>query len=739
MCRSIPGRGLAPIVLLAATSLLTSCTSTQSEESEPAFVTGEQSAAPTATVDASRSLSTTAVELVAEEQASQAKPIVYRGNDRLVNMPPTPEPVRFVGDDVSLNFEQAPMGEIVHAILGDILGLDYIVDHPIKGQVTLRTRSPIPRGQVLRVLESLLESNGSLMIRGKDGRYLITSAQAGSRLAPSVSSPGDRNAGYSTIVVPLKYISASAMADILKPLADEKAFVRIDNTRGLLMLAGTRAQLDGWLDIVNTFDVNALAGMSVGMFPLENTDAEEVSALINEMLSGSEGNAHSITGLVRVIPFNSLNGVLVVSPRSHYLDIVGTWIERLDITPDSSYEKRLFVYPVQNTTASRLAELLTGIYSGGGATARTATQRGGPGAGGALDAGGVAPGLSPESLGGGGGGSASGMETGFSSGSGGEPSLVSGTLSGLTGRSRSPIEDVRVVADEENNALIIYATGKQYKLILAALEKLDIVATQIIIEASILEVTLTDALRYGLEWTFKNGLGSDYDGVGLLANTDVGPAAVIPGFSYTVTNSIGDISAVLNALSRESLVNIISTPSVMVLDNHEAYIHVGQQIPIIDQQSTSDASDTSRITQSVTYRDTGVKLTVRPSVNAGGLVTMDVAQSVTDVGDVDIPTGQRSFLERNIQSRVAVRSDESVVLGGLIRENATSGSSGLPWLHKIPVVGGLFGAVEETDTRTELVVIITPRALYNTEELREVSDEMRSRVRNLDLIEPPGV
>ena len=123
--------------------------------------------------------------------------------------------------------------------------MDYIVDHPIKGQVTLRTRSPIPRGQVLRVLESLLESNGSLMIRGKDGRYLITSAQAGSRLAPRVSGPGDSNAGYSTIVVPLKYISASAMADILKPLAEEKAFVRIDNTRGLLMLAGTRTQLDG--------------------------------------------------------------------------------------------------------------------------------------------------------------------------------------------------------------------------------------------------------------------------------------------------------------------------------------------------------------------------------------------------------------------------------------------------------------------------------------------------------------
>ena len=213
-----------------------------------------------------------------------------------------------------------------------------------------------------------------------------------------------------------------------------------------------------------------------------------------------------------------------------------------------------------------------------------------------------------------------------------------------------------------------------------------------------------------------------------------GPAAVVPGFSYTVTNSIGDISAVLNALSSASLINIISTPSVMVLDNHTAYIHVGDQVPTFDQQVETDGG---RITQAVPYRDTGVKLTVKPAVNAGGLVTMDVEQSVTDVGEIDSATGQRAFLERNIMSRVAVRSNESVVLGGLIRENATSGTSGVPFLHKLPVVGGLFGTIEDTDRRTELLVIITPRALYNESELREVSREMRSQVRHMELIEVP--
>ena len=703
---------------------LTSCTTMEngSAPAVPAAVAQEQPAATEPVVDASADLSTSVSALAdARGQAEQvAEPVIYRGNDQQVRMPTADAPINFIGDDVSLNFEQAPLSEVVHAVVGDILGLDYVVDHPINGQVTLRTRTPIPRDQLLGVLESLLLANNSLMIRGSDNRYLITGSKSGAKLSPSVNNPRSSAAGFSTIIVPLQYMSASGMADILKPLADESAFVRIDNARGLLMLAGTREQLDGWLDIVTTFDVDSLKGMSVGMFPLEYIDAEELSALLNDMLSGKEGGDSGISGLVRVVPFTSLNSVLVITPRSHYIDILQKWIQRLDISPDSAYEKRLFVYPVQNTTASRLAEILTRIYAGG-------AQGSGPGQ---AQGAGVAPGLSPETLG---GGSGAGGDLPAVDGSGGGPAMVSSNL-GMGGNIKSPIEDVRVVADEENNSLMVYSTGKQYKLILDALERIDVVATQVLIEASILEVTLTDELRYGLEWTFKNGIGDDYDGRGILATAAGGPAAIVPGFSYTVTNSVGDISAVLNALSQESLLNVISSPSVMVLDNHTAYIHVGDQVPTFDQQTESDGG---RITQSVTYKDTGVKLQVTPSVNAGGLVTMDVAQSVTDVGPIDSATGQRAFNERNIVSRVAVRSNESVVLGGLIRENASDASSGVPFLHKLPLVGPIFGTVDKEDRRTELLIIITPRALYNESELREVSKEMRSQIRHLELIDLP--
>lgn len=665
---------------------------------------------------------------LAENLSERSKPVLYRGSDKLIKTPRGLPPISVLGDDVSLNFEQAPLMEVVHAILGDILGLDYILSNPVSGQVTLRTRTPIPRSQLLGVLESLLKANNSLLVRGEGERFYVTSAAAGTKLAPVLSSAGDISAGFSTLVVPLQYISAISMADILRPVADESAFVRIDSARNLLMLAGTQEQLQGWQQMISTFDVDMLKGMSVGVFPLENSSAEEVLPALQGLLgSGGEGAGElGLLQLVRLIPLSRLNSILVVTPRAHYLAEMGKWIERLDSAPDSHFEKRLHVYPVQNSSATRLAELLNAIYAGGG-TSSGAGQSGGVGNN---QSGGLAPGLQPETVSGTGtGGSGGGLKAGSAFGS--NNSAGSGAQ---TANKQYMLEDVRVVADEDNNSLMIYASGKDYRKIAKALQQLDVVPTQVIIEASIIEVTLTDELKYGLEWSFRAGLGSSYTAAGKLSTAATIPTAV-KGFSYAVSNGSGQISALLSALSKQSLLNVISTPSVMVLDNKTAYIHVGDQVPV---QGTQTVSSNAVITNSVTYRDTGVKLSVRPSVNAGGLVTMDIEQSVTDLGEIDSATGQRAFLERNISSRVAVRSSEAVVLGGLIRENVTDGSSGVPGLHSVPVLGALFGTKSDTTKRTELLVIITPKVVYNEQELRDVSREMRERMRGLELISVPA-
>jgi len=755
---------------------LAGCAARGGEQAQMDLPGGEPEAGETArVVDAERELSATAQALAEERRSNErSKPRLYPGTGPQVRLPQPSAPVRFVGDDVSLNFEQAPLDEIVQAVMGDILELDYLIDHPVQGKVTLRTRTPIPRDQLLGVLESLLKAHNALLIRGRDGRYMVTGSQQAMRLDPQVTSAADEYAGYSTIIVPLQYISASAMADILQPVAESSSLVRVDNGRNLIMLAGTRAQLTGWLDIVSTFDVDMLKGMSVGLFPLENASVMETTQAINELLAAAGSDGGDITRLVRVLPMERLNSVLAITPREHYLTTVKEWIERFDIRPDEKFEKSLHVYPVQNTTAERLSQLLNSIYAGGaGGQASVGAVDRNRSAGGSGVERGVAPGMSPESFGSGGGasggfgggsassafgGSASGsrgsggiggsstrgntstVAGGSAQGGAGGAGVSSSTMGGNDEQGTRSLADVRVVADEVNNSLMIYATGQQYDIIEEALEKLDTVATQVIIEASIMEVTLTDELRYGLEWVFKNGIDGGYDGLGSLASQSGNPTPRSPGFSYTVTNGIGDISAVLNALSQDSLLNVISTPSIMVLDNYTAEIQVGDQVPVLQGQTIGIGGNS---VQNITFRDTGVSLVVTPSVNAGGLITMDVQQSVTDVGNVDEATGQRTFLNRAIRSRVAVRSSESVVLGGLIRENASRAGSGVPLVRDIPVLGNLFGSRSRENTRTELLVIITPRAIFNEDELRNVSKEMRSQVRFMELIDtdsqPPAV
>jgi general secretion pathway protein D len=649
----------------------------------------------------------------ADEAAKQPEPYVksqptlYMGTDKVVQMPAAQAPIKLYGDAVSLDFEEAPLTEVIHAIMGDILELDYIVEHPINGEVTLRTRTPVPRDQLLEILESLLQANEALMVRDKDGRFFISASGQMSKLNPNMSAASSNMVGYSNIIVPLQYIGAKNMAEILRPVADESAFVLIDPLRNLLVLAGTSTQLDGWQEIITTFDVDLLKGMSVGIFPIENTSISDIEAALASMLGkeGGDGVAEAAGGIgsmIRIIPVERLNSIMVVTPRAHYLARVRTWIERLDQAADANSERRLYVYEVQNSNASHVAELLSTIFAGTGS------------AGGSSKAG-VAPGYTPEKV-------------TSSSGAGDE-----GNNTPTASQSKNvTVGDVRVVADSENNALLIYATGREYRKIQKAMEQLDVAATQVVIEASIIEVTLTDDLRYGLEWTFDNNLNGNNTGTGQLVN-GLGIAARVPGFSYSVVSGGGNIKAVLNALAADDLLNVISSPSLMVLDNQTATIQVGDQVPI---ESSTTVTDGGNTVSSIVYKDTGVMLSVTPSVNAGGLVTMDVEQSVTDVGPVDEDgAGQRTFLEREINTRVAVRSSESVVLGGLIRENKSSGSSGIPILHSLPLIGPLFGTKSSSGVRTELLVIITPRVIYSDSDLRDVSREMRQQMQGLELID----
>lgn len=695
---------------------------------------------------------------------------VFPGNDQLFNrnVGPKVDPVLAGGDKVALNFESVSVSSLASALLGDLLQLNYTIDAGGDTMVSLHTRQPLQRNQVLDVLDAVLLPHDLAIVRDNAGVYHVTkrAVTVGSR--PVVGSARFKDlAGAGTVIVPLNHIAAGEMAKILTPIAPKEAIVYVDALRNLLVLQGSKAQLGGWLEMVEAFDVDFLSGMSLGVFVMENTSVSTVRDALQAMLGADGGSSdpyssavgtstgsrsatstglvgggqsaassaapvaissNPLQGLVRLFALERLNALVVVTPRSQILTQVETWIRRLD-RPSDALETGLFVYSVQNGSASHLADMLNGLFGADGSRGRT----------------GVASGSAPTQFAasGGAGGSVSANRTtstvASSSSSSSSPSLpgagvntpgnnnVQSSVTQLEG-------NVRVVADPKRNALLIRAPRSEYRRIEKALRELDKAPAQVLIEASIVEVSLTGNLAYGVEWYVQNSLSNGREGQALLnmnSSGDIG--AKQPGFSYTIVNKAGAVKATLNALAEKSQVRLLSNPSVLVLDNHNATIQVGRQQPV---KSSTTVTTGNLVTEAITYKDTGVMLSVTPTVNASGLITLDIVQQVTDVGEIDAATQQRNFLTRQIQSKVAVRSGEPIVLGGLIRENSTEGRSGVPGVSDIPLLGALFSTTTNKRDRTELLVLMTPRAIEEEDDLRAVSAEMRQRMRAISSESP---
>lgn len=713
----------------------------------------------------------------APEAAATTEPRILRGNDAVIAPPKAAAPLR--GSPTSFKLEEAPIAEFATIVLKDVLQADYVLHQPISGAVTLSTGGDVSPDQAVLLLESALQANGLVMARDTRGTYHVGKAEVVRGIVPAVRQAVAGQPlppGSGAIIVRLQYIGASEMATILRPMAPADAIVRVDNLRNLLVLAGNRTQAEGWMDIISTFDVDLLKGMSVGVFPLKHVSVKEVEAalaLIGGDTSGAAsaaaaapgarapatggaaaaaapapavagGNATPLMGAFRVLPIERLNSILVVTPRAAYLDEARRWIDKLDQPGGNSAEAQLFIYRVQNVNAKHLATVLSGIFGDSRAAAAPAFTNSG-----------VAPGLGTAT------GSTFGLGTGLgtvgnaaNTAWGGGSSLTGagnrggnifsgGAANTMAGRTAptgaaaqgqagvvASLGGIRIMSDELNNSVLVWSTKAEYAKIEATLKRLDLPLTQVLIEASIVEVSLTDDLSYGLQWAFNDSrANTNYTGRGVLSSSANGAlGGALAGFSYTLKNPAGNVSAVLNALSKKTAVKVIASPSLMVLDNHTASIAVGTQTPV---QSGESITSDGIVRTSIQYKDTGVNLMVTPSVNSGNVVTIQVDQSVTDVGAEDEVSKQRSFLQRQLSSKLAVRSGESIVMGGLIQENATQSKSGVPVLHKIPVLGSLFGTTAVDGRRTELLVIITPRVVRTDVDIREVSEDLRSRMKLL--------
>lgn len=650
----------------------------------------------------------------------------------------------------SFSFAGADVRQVLRAVLGEQLHLAYAVDPALHVNITADTGGPIPRDAVLPTLASVLRASGVALVQAGGIYRAVPLAQASEQ---SIAAPGARGVGYGIRVLPLKYVAASELHDVLKPFVPAGGALQVDESHNVLIVSGPSADLDGFANLVRRFDVNWLSGKSVALYHLQVSQANDVAREVQQLIDQNSDKKSPLSGVVRIVPVERINSIIVISTAPSYLRQIEGWIEQFDFGGDQS-TPRLFEYRVQNSRAADLARVLTSLFSPGAVSAVAPTQATAPGvvamgsttptsasspqgltsafpgapgtAGTAAPAGATSPAapppISPPSI-------------------GAEQSRISEALAGGTepvANAELHLPPVRVVADEKNNALVIYARPRDYRMILPVIRQLDVVPMQVLIDATIAEVTLNNTLQYGVQF-YLTGPGEGHFELtpatsGTIAPSDI--TGIFPGFNYLVSN-LGTQRGIINLLRSVSKVTVLSSPELLVVDHQTAGLQVGAQVPIVVQSAQSVITAQAPIVNSIEYRNTGVVLKVTPRVNSTGMITLDIDQEVSEVAPttsstIDSPT----INDRHVATSVIVKDGETIALGGLIRENRNNSQAGIPVLSEIPGIGPLFRSTNRDLTRDELIVLMTPRIIRNADDARvmtgHVIDQMRA-LRPLEL------
>lgn len=679
-------------------------------------------------------------------ETNETKPNVQLGSGAFINQAAAARGPAGAGaeGEVTFNFEGEALHAVIKAILGDFLQENYVVAPGVQGTVTFSTAKPLRGDQALSVLEMLLRWNNATLV-WQDGRYTILPvAQAlPGNLTPRTGSAAAAR-GYEVRAVPLQYIGALEMEKLLKPYAKPEAVISVDPARNMIVLAGTAAELLNYQHTVDVFDVDWLAGMSIGTYTLQQAEASKVITELEKIFG--EGSNTPVAGMFRFIPLEGVNSIIVITPQPKYLRQAEEWIERIDAGGNEA-GARLYVYEVKNVKAIDLAATLGEIF-GGQARQSTASQSGS-----------VAPGLEPVSVSTLGRGQQPSMGAQFQSsgsnqstgaavsfGGGGDSS----SDDGVAKRDSGPVvdaaggialgaeKDIRVSAVEDSNSLLIKATSSQWESIRRVIERLDQIPLQVMIEAQIVSVLLNDSLSYGVNWFFENGITDEATRTLATGRTIWGDTAgSVQGGGATSWNFVGpSATAALSLLDTVTETKVLSAPSLMVLNNKSAMINVGDQIPVSSVSiglpgvgTGTGSTATSSYTQ---YLQTGITLNVTPRVNPGGLVYMEIEQEDSTPGTPAEGSTNAPISTRNITSEIAVQSGQTIILGGLIKESNKKGSGGVPFLSRIPLLGGLFGSQSRSSDRTELLVMITPRVIASPVDAKRITDDYIQQFRALE-------
>jgi general secretion pathway protein D len=710
---------------------------------------------------------------VASGRGNAARPVMFEGTEVTAVSDERPQRSSS-GNGFDLNFENTPVVTVAKVVLGDILGVGYTIDPRVQGTVSLVSVHPVPKSDIIFVLENALRLSGVVLLHDAGGYRLTPLGEAvgAGRVDAAGSSP---EPGFGVSVVPLQYISAQTLLKLMDSFATKPGTVRADSTRNLLLIQGTGAERRTAVDTALSFDVDWMHGQSVGIFPISSGPPAPIIAELEKIVdSGENGLSQNV---IKFQPIMRLNAVMVVSKRPELLRTAATWIKRLD--REDTARTSVHVYRVKYGEARQIARVMTDMFIGGNSSSLldSADNQIAPGSGSSSTSSsslnpnsstttngfGSSSGSSSSSAPGfGSGSSASGSASGSGSGTGsgtGSGSRNPGALGGAggnaldsgrggSGNNQPLLQDVRITPDVVHNTLLIYADQANYRIIESTLQQIDQPRLQVAIDATIAEVTLNNDLSYGVQ-TYLTSQKLPGSILGTQAstppvtniNSTTGAATVagsvsnafinraFPGFNFLI-GSETQPSVILDALHTVTTVKVLSNPSLVVVDNQTATLQVGDAVPVSTGTAQVLASGAPTV-NTIDYRNTGIILRVSPRVSADGNVQLDIEQEISNVSSPasTTPNLTPTVSERKVKSTISVPTGQTVLLAGLIQEQQNGTRAALPIFDQIPALGDAFGHQDNSTARTELIIFIRPQIIRNGSDAHNVAEELRSKLR----------
>jgi general secretion pathway protein D len=646
------------------------------------------------------------------------------------------------GGGVSLDFADTDIRTVVAQILGQILHVNYTIDPHVHGAATFHSTTPVARDQLIPLLQAVLSENGAAVVQSGSLFNVVPAASTA-----GTSSPGGSGApNTSETLVTLRYASAANLAAVLQPFVGPGGKIIAAPSGNAVVLTGDPATQQTLFGLVSAFDVDTLAGQSYALLPISDGAAKDTAAALQTALIGKSALADD----VRIVPLTRIDAILVVASRAQDIEDVRRVFSLIERNENQSV-RSWNVYYLQASQANNLAYVLQQAFTPDNVTASPDSTSAQPAASAATS------GTAGATAGNGtaGAGTSAGRidanpigNSGDLDASGGSTSSPSSTasaasanplLGGLGGGGSGETTDaMRIIPDQQNNSLLIYATQSEDNLVNTMLAKLDVLPLQVRIDAVIAEVDLNNTLQYGTQFFFKsggiNGALNNSVSTSPLTTTVAGAAldSTFPGFIIG-GNGIGGAPLALSALNAVTKVQVLSSPQLMVLNNSTAQLQVGSLVPYLTSTSQSTLTSEAPVINTVQYQPTGVIMNVTPRVNQDGLVMLKISQNVSSV-DTTAPTSSGinspTFLQRSITTSVVVQDGQTVGLAGLISDNASTGNSGIPFLKDIPILGVLAGTQNNTRARTELLVLITPYVVYNQQDARALTQDLLQSLPN---------